>query len=87
MKKITTEQRLEKLEKSNYELTKEIMKLKESIEIQQSLNLKDMLNGTAIDIRDSGEYENKGFWLSKEYEWSIVKDSKDLLVLVPKNKI
>lgn len=91
MKKITTEQRLEKLEKSNNELihmntllTKEIMGLKESISINTPLDLENMLNGNGIDIRDSGEYEDKGFWLSNEYEWSLVKDSADFLVLIPK---
>lgn len=91
MKKITIEQRLEKLEKSNGELIRknkilinEIIKLKESIPIDIPLDLKNILNGNGIDIRDSGNYKNKGFWLSNEYQWSLVKDSADFLVLIPK---
>ena len=41
-----------------------------------------------IAVRSDGELAGKGFYLSKEYDWVIVKDSKESLVLVPiKNEV
>ena len=36
-----------------------------------------------IDIRGSGEYENKSFWLSEIYNWEMKKDSIGKLCLIP----
>lgn len=39
-----------------------------------------------IDIRGSGEYENKSFWLSEIYNWEMKKDSIGKLCLIPTRK-
>lgn len=39
-----------------------------------------------IDVRKSGEYENKSFWLSESYNWEIKKDSIGKLCLIPTKK-
>ena len=39
-----------------------------------------------IDIRGSGEYENKSFWLSEIYNWEMKKDSIGKLCLIPTKK-
>jgi len=39
-----------------------------------------------IDIRKSGEYENKSFWISESYNWEIKKDSIGKLCLIPTKK-
>jgi hypothetical protein len=39
-----------------------------------------------IQPREDGEYTNQGFWLSKTFDWSIVKDEDGALVLLPKIK-
>ena len=38
-----------------------------------------------IQIRTHGEYQNKGFWLSNEVEWKLIKEG-DTQVLVPIKK-
>ena len=39
-----------------------------------------------IQIRTHGKYQNKGFWLSSEVEWKLIKEG-DTQVLVPIKKI
>ncbi len=39
-----------------------------------------------IEIRKSGEYEDKSFWLSESYNWEIKKDSIGKLCLIPTKK-
>lgn len=39
-----------------------------------------------IDIRLSGEYENKSLWLSEIYNWEMKKDSIGKLCLIPTRK-
>lgn len=36
--------------------------------------------------RGSGEFENNGFYLNETFDWVIVKDSKNCLVLLPLKK-
>lgn len=43
-------------------------------------------NSDFLQVRGVGEYKEKGFYLSDEYNWSIVKDSDNTLVLVPTKK-
>jgi hypothetical protein len=40
-----------------------------------------------ISIRSAGEFAGKGFYLSDDYNWFIVKDSSGYLVLVPTKKV
>jgi hypothetical protein len=40
-------------------------------------------NNHIIEIRKSGEYEDKSFWLSESYIWEIKKDSIGKLCLIP----
>ena len=35
-----------------------------------------------IQVRSQGEFENVGLWLSHEYDYKIVRDSKNSLVLL-----
>jgi hypothetical protein len=39
-----------------------------------------------FQVRGTGEYKGKGFYLDNDYNWEIVKDSDDILVLVPTKK-
>jgi hypothetical protein len=39
-----------------------------------------------IEVRVDGEYANKAFWLSHVYNWKLIKDSNDELVLIPTPK-
>jgi hypothetical protein len=39
-----------------------------------------------LAVRGFGEYKNKGFYLDEKYNWEIVKDSFDHLVLIPTRK-
>jgi hypothetical protein len=39
-----------------------------------------------IERRNSGEYRNKGFFLTEWFDWSIVKDTEGESVLVPTPK-
>lgn len=43
-------------------------------------------NKKALEVKFHGTYKNKGFWLSAEYNWEIVTDDEDDLVLVPTRK-
>ena len=36
--------------------------------------------------RTGGNFSGKGFFLSKTYDWSIIKDNMNSIVLVPTNK-
>jgi hypothetical protein len=36
-----------------------------------------------LDVRDSGEFDNKAFYLSNLYDWEIKKDKEGLTVLIP----
>lgn len=39
-----------------------------------------------LQIRTGGFYANKGFFLSDRFNWEIIKDSSDVLVLLPTRK-
>jgi hypothetical protein len=43
-------------------------------------------DNTLLAVRGFGEYKNKGFYLNDDYNWEIVKDSFDDLVLIPTRK-
>jgi len=40
-------------------------------------------NLTTIQIRGDGSFKGLGFWLSDRYNWSIIKDEENEMVLVP----
>ena len=46
-------------------------------------------NNEPIQIRVGGEsnYHHKGFWLDDTYDWEIVRDNRNALVLVPTKKV
>ena len=39
-----------------------------------------------LQVRGTGEYENKGFYLHDAYEWRLLKDRMNALVLIPTKK-
>lgn len=39
-----------------------------------------------IDVRSGSNYENKGYYLSMHYDWKIVTDDANSIVLVPTKK-
>ncbi len=39
-----------------------------------------------IDVRGSGNYQNKGYYLASGYNWKTVTDNQDSQVLVPTKK-
>jgi len=47
---------------------------------------KDSTHRYLLDVRNRGEYAEKGFWLNKDYAWEIKTDSVGSLVLVPSLK-
>ena len=40
-----------------------------------------------IQMRNEAEFKNKGFYLNDSYNWEIVRDSNDELVLLPTKKV
>ena len=47
----------------------------------------EFLKRGKIQIRKSGNYENQAFYLDTEdYDWELVHDDEDQLVLLPTNK-
>ena len=56
-----------------------------------SVNLSEYINKIPchgiIDVRTTGEYKNKGFYLSFLYNWIICIDGQGLKVLVPTLKL
>jgi hypothetical protein len=55
--------------------------LTELNDIKYEINDNDLLA-----VRLVGEYRDKGFYLNRKYNWEIVKDSLDQLVLIPTRK-
>lgn len=41
----------------------------------------------AIEIRSSGSFTNKAFWLSSDYDWVVRKDDANELCLIPLKKV
>lgn len=39
-----------------------------------------------LQIRGSGEFKDKGFYLDNDYNWEIVKDKEGMMCLVPTKK-
>lgn len=56
------------------------------IEIQLLVDVSDFVYYGQIEKRNSGIFENKGFYLDKKYNWVVVIDDKNQLVLVPLRK-
>jgi hypothetical protein len=53
----------------------------------KSVDLTDFnLNNGILNVRDSHEYKNKGFYLSNGYNWEIKQDSGEVAVLIPTRK-
>ncbi len=70
-------------------LTKEINQLLTTVEKDRPIDLSDMkIEGfqNNLMVRGSGEYKNKGFYLSDACNWELKTDSQGLLVLVPTRK-
>jgi len=40
------------------------------------------LDSYTIQIRDSGEYKNKAFYLDNDYNWEVKKDNENILCLI-----
>ena len=36
-----------------------------------------------IRVRSYGKYEGKAFFLSSDYNWTLTRDSADMLILIP----
>jgi hypothetical protein len=62
-------------EQSNY------VDLTELDDIKYEIN-----DNTILAVRVNGEYRDKGFYLDGKYNWEIVKDNLDQLVLIPTRK-
>lgn len=52
---------------------------------ENSLKIVDELRAP-VTCRATGELKGKAFYLDKYYDWIIVKDSKDILCLLPLKK-
>jgi len=58
-----------------------------SVDLTELDHIKYEINdNTLLAVRLAGEYRDKGFYLNGEYNWEIVKDSFDHLVLIPTRK-
>jgi hypothetical protein len=58
-----------------------------SVDLTELDDIKYEINdNTILAVRLAGEYRDKGFYLNDKYNWEIVKDSFDRLVLVPTRK-
>jgi hypothetical protein len=49
-------------------------------------NGKGMIRKPAIENRSNGTFERKGFYLSNYFDWHIIRDDKNCLVLIPTKK-
>lgn len=63
-----------------------VSKLGIVLEEDKSVDTKNTLISSMIGNRDCGEYQNKAFYLSYEYNWEIKKDIQGLLCLIPTKK-
>lgn len=90
--------KLEELKAKVAEIQKEIEKLEEeeskyldlSANCNWSLGDNWEFSGLSkydIQVKIGGEYNNKGFYLSEDYNWEIAIDSEKALVLLPTKKI
>jgi len=58
-----------------------------SVDLTELDDIKYEINdNTLLAVRTFGEYENRGFYLNHSYNWEIVKDSLNHLVLIPTRK-
>ena len=60
------------------EETKKIVIDKERLMYLEDEDMRDF-----IELREDGEFENKGFYLDDCYEWVLGRDSTGALVLIP----
>jgi hypothetical protein len=68
------------------EIDAEIKRLQElRKELDKNIEVSDNSWGDIIGVRTFGKYEEKGFRLSSRYNWEIVNECGDL-VLVPTKK-
>ena len=58
-----------------------------SVDLTELDDIKYEINdNTLLAVRENGEYKNRGFFLNEKYNWEIVKDSFNRLVLIPTKK-
>jgi hypothetical protein len=58
-----------------------------SVDLTELDDIKYEINdNTLLAVRVRGEYRDKGFYLNDKYNWEIVKDSLNQLVLIPTQK-
>jgi hypothetical protein len=43
-------------------------------------------NGPIIDVRESGEYIHRSFYLNENFEWNIIEDDEGHSCLIPTKK-
>jgi hypothetical protein len=55
-------------------------------ELDKSVEVSDKWFVFRIQVRNNGEYSYKGFYLSRDYNWEIIKENDNDLVLVPTKK-
>jgi hypothetical protein len=55
-------------------------------ELDKSVEVSNEWLGNEISVRYDGKYKNIGFWLRSTYNWGIVTDEFDCLVLIPTKK-
>lgn len=80
------EKRISNLEETINIMEEKICRLIKSIELSKPLDLNKMLKFKEIDIRESGNYEDKAFWLSDQYDWELKIDNENYQVLIPTRK-
>ena len=69
------------------EIDAEIKRLQElRKELDRSVEVSNEWLGNEISVRYDCKYKNIGFWLRPTYNWEIVTDEFDCLVLVPTKK-
>jgi hypothetical protein len=69
------------------EIDAEIKRLQElRKELDKSVEVSNEWLGNEISVRSDGKYKNIGFWLRSTYNWGIVTDEFDCLVLIPTKK-
>lgn len=55
-------------------------------ELDKSVEVDDTWFDFRIQVRNAGEYSYKGFYLSRDYNWEVIKENNNDLVLVPTKK-
>ena len=57
-----------------------------TIDVKRLIAMMDCIDTDLLQVRLEGKLDSRGFYLNKKYDWIIVTDDRNELVLVPLKK-